>query len=235
MVGRLGRTMIAGVLLTACQRLTYEHDEPANHSPDESSGEWSEPWSPDLGPEPPPIAVCTYLHECECYGGEEAPQHCDVVLRQRSCGFAEDCSGLAGDAWAQCVVDVFCRWGNGHVEGTDVVCDESAHECAGTCDEAPSLCDADGDGVSKFDCGPDGVQCTWGQYCVELSQEWDCGPDCSDCVSSRPPTWICVDPPADCDGIVEEGECIRDEHCDDGYAWFQGHDVRCTSIECFDY
>lgn len=234
MVGQLARTVIAGLALTACQRLTYERDEPANHSPDESSGEWSEPWSPDLGPPPAPIGVCTYREECECYGGADASQHCDVVLRERSCGLAEDCGGLEGDARDQCIVDAFCQWGNGHVEGNDVFCDDAIGECAGTCDEEPSLCDADGDGVSEFDCGLDGLQCTLGQYCVALSEEWDCGDECWECESSRPPTWICVDPPVGCDGIVEAGVCIRAEQCDVQYAWFEGHDVRCAS-ECWDY
>lgn len=219
-----------GALMVACQRLEVVSDDdgtpPADWDDDGDDGDQA------TTDEPEEVTyVCLLEAACECYGRDEA-QYCEIGKHSRDCGVPAGCTGPEDAAWAQCLVERHCEAG-GHVEDRTVVCDGEPDDCAGACDLDPTLCDPDGDGVSTFACGPDGLECAFGRYCVHTSHLLGCGNDCEDCNPSGG-EWRCADVPADCTDYDAETQlvCIEREQCEIPGS-FNGREIYCgNEDEC---
>jgi hypothetical protein len=203
---------VCALLVIGCQRLEVVTEEP--HYDVESSSDGSDSSSGDELSRPD--TVCVREASCECYGASEN-QFCDMVVRDR-CGGDPSCGTLGRVAWESCIVDDRCENG-GHIEGDVVVCD-GVPSCAGPCDLDPSRCDRDHDGVAIFPCGPNGLACALGQWCVEV-----------DACSSQ---WQCTDPPADCrdDDVAAQSECVHDQLCPASVGIYVGHVIYCYDDAC---
>jgi hypothetical protein len=209
-MGGAWKLVVSCVLCVGCQQLNVVTVEQSYDVAESSSDGGDESTTAELSR---PDTVCVRAAACECYGATEN-QFCDVVMRER-CGGDASCGRLGRVAWEECIVPDRCENG-GHIEGDVVVCD-GAVSCAGPCDLDPSRCDLDHDGVAIFPCGPNGLACALGQWCVEIDA----------CESQG--EWRCVDVPPSCrdDDIAAQGECVHDEVCPGSEGIYAGHVVYC--------
>ena len=158
------------------------------------------------GPEPTPTGPCgdcddvcvRKVWQCMCWGDDE---FCDPWERTDACLWGGDCDGLAGDALATCIVDQICGAAGGSYTNGEVTCNDDSAACKGSCDDDPSLCDPDGDGVPTFACGDQ--QCLRDEYCYE------------DTLALPVPTYRCLDVPRECtgEGPYFERTCLGTMWC----------------------
>jgi hypothetical protein len=153
------------------------------------------------------------INRCECWGDDA---FCEHYMFGPFCGAASSCEYLTGDERAACQLSSTCGDAGGAFVGEGLLCNNTASACKGTCDTDPSACDADGDGVPTFPCGPE-LACTRDQYCA-------------DGVGTDGPS--CIDVPKSCIGLplLQQQICVGDTFCP-APNWLDyhghGHELTC--------
>lgn len=213
--------------LVSCQRLDRgEHEiEVARltDASDESNGTYVSDGPPGDG-----VYVCAQPSACECYGDGA---FCDGISFPQQCEQNVACEDVDPGALAACLVAFYCD-GTGSFSGDSLVCDRPA-ACTGRCDRGPTACDADGDGVLRFPCGPEGLTCAAGQYCVRTSVVAVCGPECSDCTYGGG-DYVCGDAVDQCpkNDLPTERACIAARWCRTSTFAATGHEIVCDDVAC---